>query len=75
MRRFHQRKEQKSKAKKFFSEVTAMADLMAQERACDRTSDNSKQRDLFPKARAIENGGLFMQTGAMESGGFKKGET
>lgn len=52
-----------------------MADLMAQERACDRTSDNSKQRDLFPKARAIENGGLFMQTGAMERGGFKKGET
>ena len=40
-----------------------MADLMAQERACDRTSDNSKQTDLFPKARARENGG------------FKKDET
>ena len=49
-----------------------MADLMAQERACDRTSDNSKQRDLFPKARTRESGGLFMQTGAMERGGFKR---
>ena len=40
-----------------------MADPMAQERACDRTSDNSKQSDLFTGACARENGG------------FKKGET